>query len=345
MGLMRASALLLVAFALALSACRDDDEASDATATAAAPPDATRTIAETPMATPPLEPTRADDTARVSACSPPREAIVGDPSGTLQHGGLERTYVTHIPPAYDGVARLPLVLNFHGFGSNARDQALYSGLPAKGDDEGFIVVSPNGTGERQAWNLAFAITGGVDDISFVGALLDKLESELCVDTTRVYAVGMSNGAAFAQRVACKMPERIAGVAAVTALAYPLNCGTSQPIPVIAFHGTDDPCVPFEGGTPQCGAMFPVRSIEESARLWSEHNRCNEEPALTNVSEHVRTIAYSECAAEVAVVLYVVEGGGHTWPGAIDVPRLGPVTREINATDLIWEFFAGQASAR
>lgn len=339
--------LLFVAFAIAMGGCSDKTGSGDSRATATAPPEATRSVDDTPASgTATAEaPRGGDDAARVAACDPAREAIVGDPPGTLEHGGLERTYTAHIPPTYDGVARLPLVLNFHGFGSNARDQALYSGLPAKGDDEGFIVVSPNGTGERQAWNLAFAITGGVDDISFVGALLDKLEAELCIDTTHVYAVGMSNGAAFAQRVACAMPERIAGVAAVTALAYPLNCGTDQPIPVIAFHGTDDACVPFEGGTSQCGAMFPVRSIEESARLWGEHNRCNEQPALASVSEHVRTIAYSECDGEVAVVLYVVEGGGHTWPGAIDVPRLGPVTGEINATDLIWEFFVGQASAR
>ncbi len=342
-----AALLLFVAFAIAMGGCSDDSGINDPKATTTVSPEATRGVDDdTASATVPAEaPRGGDDAARVGACDPAREAVIGDPSGTLQHDGLERTYTVHIPPAYDGVARLPLVFNFHGFGSNARDQALYSGLPAKGDAEGFIVVSPNGTGERQSWNLALAITGGVDDISFVDALLDRLESELCIDSTRVYAVGMSNGAAFAQRVACAMPDRIAAVAAVTALSYPVTCGTNQPIPVIAFHGTADPCVPFEGGTSQCGAMYPVRSIEESARLWAEHNRCNEEPSLANVSKHVRTIAYSECAAEVAVVLFVVEGGGHTWPGAIDVPRLGPVTREINATDLIWEFFEGQAALR
>ncbi len=345
---MRPFALLLVAaLALAMAGCDDADDSDEATASATRAPDATRSVGGAmASATAPAEATRPSDVARIAACSPAASiAVAGDSNGTLAHGGLERTYSVHIPPAYDGITRLPLVLNFHGFGSNARDQLLYSGLPAKGDEAGFIVVSPNGTGERQAWNLAFPITGGVDDIGFVGALLDKLEAELCIASTRVYAVGMSNGAAFAQRVACGMPDRIAGVAAVTALAYPLNCGTNQPFPVIAFHGTDDACVPFEGGTSACGAMYPVRSIEESARLWAEHNRCNEEPSLAEVSEHVRTIAYSECDAEVAVVLFVVEGGGHTWPGAIDVPRLGAVTREIHATDLIWEFFQGQASAR
>jgi polyhydroxybutyrate depolymerase len=86
----------------------------------------------------------------------------------------------------------------------------------------------------------------------------------------------------------------------------------------------------------------VPPVETSAEDWARHNGCNLEPARSQATEHVRVIAYSECDDEVAVLLYAVEGGGHTWPGSIDVPRLGAVTSEIDATDLLWEFFEAQA---
>lgn len=327
MGLTRAFAAALLCGTFALAACGGDGSAPSATA------DAPVTTVATPA-----------DADRVAACSPKKTAQAGTATLTLQHGGIKRTYILHVPPAYDGAAPLPLVLNFHGFGSSAGQQSRYSGLHAKGDAEGFIVVSPDGTGEPRRWNNIMS-PDGADDVGFARALLDRLQADLCVDPSRMFAAGMSNGAAFAQRVACAMPARIAAVAAVTALVYPQNCTADQPIAVIGFHGTADPCVPFEGGVSQCGARLPVPAIEQSALNWAKHNGCSSTPSRTDATASVRAIAYSECDGETAVVLYVVEGGGHTWPGANDVPRLGATTHEISATDLLWEFFAGQAKLR
>ncbi len=283
------------------------------------------------------------DVGQRAACPTAKPHAPGDEDATLASGGLQRTYILHVPPSYDGVRRTPLVLNFHGFGSNARQQAIYSGLPGKGDSAGFIVVTPNGTGAPQRWNLV--PVGGVDDVAFVRDLLDHLESQLCIDTQRVFAAGISNGSAFSLRAACAMPDRIDAVAAVAALYLPLSCGGGRPIGVIAFHGTDDPCVPFNGGTSKCGLGLPVPSVETAAADWAKHDGCNAEPARQALSAHVRTIAYSECGDDAAVVLYVVEGGGHTWPGSIDVPRLGATTHEVNATDQIWDFFVAQGNRR
>jgi polyhydroxybutyrate depolymerase len=221
---------------------------------------------------------------------------------------------------------------------------VYTGLPAKGDEAGFIVVTPDATGEPAAWNLLSTV-GRPDDFAFIGDLLDHIEQDLCVDATRVFAAGMSNGAAFASRLGCVLPERIDAVAAVTALIYPRICPTQRPMPVIAFHGTADPCVPFAGGVTMCGSRLPIPAIEDAAMNWARHSACDETPALTQLSEHVRVIAYSDCAEDAAVVLYVVEGGGHTWPGSFDVPRLGETTHEISASDLIWEFFAAHGNIR
>lgn len=261
----------------------------------------------------------------------------------MQAGGIERSYILHVPPQYDGSRPVPLVLNFHGFGSNAAEQALYSRLPQKADEAGFILVTPDGTGTPRRWNL---IPGQQpDEVAFVSELLDGLESRLCVDTKRVFATGMSNGAALSSRLACALSDRITAAAPVAALVYPvLVCnGTESPTAIIAFHGTDDACVPFEGGTSTCGMGFTIPPIAGAAENWARHNGCDMAASRTQLTEHVRVVAYSGCREEASVVLYVVEGGGHTWPGSANVPRLGGVTREIDATDLIWEFFVGQGN--
>ncbi len=267
-------------------------------------------------------------------CASARPHTAGDETVTLQSGGVDRTYILHVPKSYDGAHEVPLVVNLHGFGSNARQQAIYSGLPAKGDTEGFITVTPNGTGTPQRWAL-----GGGTDIDFIRDLLDSLEAQLCIDPARVYAAGISNGSGFAQQLACAMSDRIAAVGAVAAMVFPLRCAGTRPMPIIAFHGTDDPCVPYGGGTSKCGLMLPIPAVEDAARDWAKHNNCDPAPANADASANVRTISYIGCQDDAFVVLVVVEGGGHTWPGSIDVPRLGATTHEINATDQMWRFFA------
>jgi polyhydroxybutyrate depolymerase len=340
----------VAAVALAVSACliaagcgrrsRANEGAADKTASAGAIQQLDDSLADlTPAAAPTIAATAA--VAGRATCAEPMPHGAGDEDATMQSGGIERTYILHVPPSYDGTHRTPLVLNFHGFGSNARQEAIYSGLPAKGDAAGFIVVTPDGTGTPQRWNLLPA--GGVDDVAFARDLLDRVEAQLCVDTQRVFAAGISNGSAFSLRLACEMPDRIAAVAAVAAMYLPLRCSSARTVGVIAFHGTADPCVPFEGGTSQCGMGLPVPKVETAAADWAKHDGCNATPAQTSISAHVRTLAYSECSNDAAVVLYVIDGGGHTWPGSIDVARLGATTHEIYATDEIWDFFQAQGA--
>jgi polyhydroxybutyrate depolymerase len=127
---------------------------------------------------------------------------------------------------------------------------------------------------------------------------------------------------------------------------PLTCDASDPVAIIAFHGTDDACVPYYGGPVTCGSRTGVvPPVEDSARSWAEHDGCNPDPERARPAEGVRTIAYSECEGETAVVLFVIEGGGHTWPGSVPVPRLGATTDQIDATEQIWQFFEGQAALR
>jgi polyhydroxybutyrate depolymerase len=270
-------------------------------------------------------------------CTPPRSHEPGSFPMTLTSGGLERAYILYVPTSYTGEYAMPLVLNLHGHGSNAGEQAIYSGLPAKGEEKGFIVVTPQGTGAEPHWNFTTIEPGAPNDVAFISDLLDTLETELCVDPMRVYAAGISNGAAMSVTLACFLSDRIAAIAPVAGLFFFPGCPSVRPVAVIAFNGTDDKLVPFEGG-PVSNSALSVAPVEDSLQLWAEHNACASGPQDERVSDDVRLRRYDDCSEGATVELYAVEGGGHTWPGAaIDIP-LGATTHEISATDLMWAFF-------
>lgn len=338
MSLGRSTITLLLLITLIVGACDGDGDANSETTRTTTGVETTDTLGDQVTVEPGERDPTPIRTADTFGCLSSMPLSPGDHNKTLRAGELDRTYILRIPPQHDGTNRLPVVLNLHGFGSNARNQAAYSRVPQKADDAGFILVTPDGAGTPQQWNN-LQLPALPDDVAFISDLLDHLESTLCIDPDRVYAAGISNGSAFAQRLACLLPDRIAGVAAVAAFVYPVVCDGKAPVLIVAFHGTADACVPYEGGVTTCGrGNLPVPAVETSAENWARHNGCDPVPADSQVTEHVRSIAYSDCDDNTAVVLYAVEGGGHTWPGSIDVPRLGPVTGEVDATDLMWEFF-------
>lgn len=272
------------------------------------------------------------------SCTPARPHAPGNADETIESGGLTRQYILHVPPAYDGAKPLPLVVNLHGAGSNATQQAFYSGFPQKADQEGFILITPDGAGTPRQWNF-LGLKAGADDIGFIRDLLDRIEADLRADASRVYATGISSGGAMSASLACALQDRIAAVAPVSALYYPPGCPTARAVPLIEFHGTDDKIVPFAGG--RIGGL-PSPNVEEATAAWARADGCDATPQRQQVTEHVRLEAFGGCRGHVAVQLYIVEGGGHTWPGGkADVVLLGVTTHEVSATDLIWQFFASQ----
>jgi polyhydroxybutyrate depolymerase len=145
----------------------------------------------------------------------------GDHFRKLTVDGRERSYFLHLPPRDDADKPLPLVLAFHGAGTNAPIMAFASGLSAKADKEGFAVVYPNGTGEGDlllVWNSGgfrgANARGRPDDVAFVEAVRDDLASIAAVDPKRVYATGMSNGGMMCYRLAAELADRIAAIAPV-----------------------------------------------------------------------------------------------------------------------------------
>lgn len=291
------------------------------------------------------------------ACAGPMRPPLkpGDYDRTLKHGGLERTYLLHVPAQYDGTRALPLVFMFHGGFGSAENAARDYGWREKADAAGFIAVFPQGTGMVPTWNAVHccgaALRNDVDDVGFVLAMLDQLRAELRIDLKRVYATGMSNGAMFCHRLAAEHGERFAAIAPVAGtiggqanarapVKRPLQ--PRHPVAVIIFHGIEDQHVLFAGGTTVKGAVVGRVDIsaEESARFWAEANHCEPEPKREDLAGGlVHRSTWTAKTGHADVVLYAIEQQGHAWPGGRKPWRgADEPSNAIRATDVIWDFF-------
>ena len=172
--------------------------------------------------------------------------------------------------------------------------------------------------------------------------MDKLEAEYNIDPARIYINGFSQGGGAVFVLSCSLSRRIAAVGAVAAAEeLPSSwCTDTTPVPMIAFHGTAD-LVPYQGGRspdPFNPLIFP--DLRTWTASWAHRNGCNQGPIEASVTASVRRLAYTDCAENADVVLYTIEGGGHTWPGGKALPEwlLGKTTHEVNSTRLMWEFY-------
>lgn len=256
----------------------------------------------------------------------------------------DRSYLIYVPTGYDPNVETPLVVSLHGFSSSPTQQDAASQWSTLAETENFIVVYPQGTGFPLRWNAGYAgVDSDVDDVSFIDGLIAFLFYDFCLDSSRVYVNGFSNGGGMTHRIACEIPDRIAAVGMMSG-AYPLIDSTCEPewaaprtIPVIAFHGTADPVVPYEGGE-FMSAGLP--SIATWAEAWGARNGCATS-ASTETTGAVSGMQYTDCEGGADVILYTVEGGGHQWTGGGEFPEfiVGEMNRDVNATELMWEFFS------
>ncbi|NJL78823.1 MAG: hypothetical protein HC836_11115 [Richelia sp. RM2_1_2] len=286
---------------------------------------------------------------------------IGDRDRILTVGGLKRTYLVHVPNSYDGNKPYPVVLAFHGGGSDAKQLVFYSGLNKTADTENFIAVYPNGTGETIQgygvfnWNGGSRQPGGtdpnltkVDDVEFTKALLNDLATVVKIDEKRIYATGLSAGGIMTYRLASELSDRIAAIAPIASVMGTERSNPQRPVSVIHFHGTKDEAVPFDGGKgklDQSGTNF--YSVEYSIQSWVKANDCKTQPIVkalpdkTDDGTKVIRKTYGGGKEDSEVVLIEIEGGGHTWPGRKTLPGfeiLGKSTKDILANDLMWEFF-------
>ncbi len=306
-----------------------------------------------------------------SGCTQPTTPSVNDQLQGLVVAGSPRWYLmttpasaTPTPPSTGGTTSddtpRPLVLDFHGVAESALLQADTSQFGALGQLDGFVVVTPSGTGDPVHWDTTDH-TAANPDLQFVSALLDHVEATQCIDTSRVYATGFSDGAVMASQLACTMADRFAAVGAVSGVELQQPCDPTRPVPMITFHGTADPILYFNGGVdtaaltallgpdeptfPPTTATQPPRldgpGVPATVRDWAVLDGCDPRPIDSRVGSQVIIRRYS-CPLGTDVRFYIVLGGGHEWPGSAvssaNAVRAGMTTFQVNATDQQWEFF-------
>ncbi len=277
----------------------------------------------------------------------------GDHRFTLPHQGRERSYFLHLPQHCVAGHPLPLVLALHGNGTNALGMMEFCGLNDKADAAGFIVVYPNGTGrvaKALSWNAgnccSHAFKHRVDDVGFITALLDDVQSRLPVDGQRVYATGMSNGAMMCYRLALELSQRVAAIAPVAGPIGCRDCQPERPVPLLHFHGTADLYTPYAGGRgPRSPSQTDFVSVDQTIATWVTSvgapawPRIAQRPAAHpgDLPATIKTWGPGRDGAEV--VLVTIEGGGHTWPGRKPTLEfLGNSALNIPANDMLWDFF-------
>ena len=264
---------------------------------------------------------------------------------SIIHDGIQRNYIVYIPEIYDGSSAVPLVLNFHGYGSNATQQMFYGDFRDIADTEGFLLVHPEGTlsNGNQFWNVGFPGTTSstIDDVGFTEALIDELANSYAIDLDRVYATGMSNGGFMSFLLACQLSEKIAAVASVTGSMTPdtfNDCNAQHPTPVLQIHGTNDSVVPYDGNS------IWTLPIVDVVSYWVNHNNCDTTPTTTTFPDldlsdgsTVEHSVYEDGDLGSTTEHMKVIGGGHTWPGSIiNTPG---TNQDIDASMEIWSFFS------
>ena len=270
-----------------------------------------------------------------------------DPPGMLAFGGLQRTYVLHVPAGLEQPRGL--VINLHGAGMNGGQQAAVTGYDAVADQYGFVVAYPDGIDTTWADGRGASLPDrqGVDDVGFLASLIDRLSRDFRIPPGRVFVTGMSAGAFMANRLVCERADLVTAIAPVAGtLGAGLPCAPSRPVSVLAVHGTADPVVPFNGGTMMGrGGASEIVSAPALAERWREINRCPgplvNDPAATG---EIQEMSATGCAGGTEVVLVRINGGGHTWPAgrfALPADVVGPTSFAVDASGASAEFFAAQ----
>lgn len=277
------------------------------------------------------QPSSAPTTRTPAVCA---EAKQGTTTRTLVVDGTKRTYLVTYPHGADGSQRLPVVYLIHGLGGQAGTFLAYTGFPAASDAHRFITVAPQALGSPTRWDFESGPEVDGSDAAYLLALKQHFVDNGCADPDRQFLAGMSNGSAVTFAAACSTAFGFAGYAGVAATGFQDRCAAAPAASIIYFHGTADQVVPFEGGrTP----LNPVGRADTAIEEWAAHDGCSPDPEVSTVSSDVELRRWTGCDS-ARIDFYVIDGGGHTWPGATPVPVLGPTTESISATDLVVGFF-------
>ena len=268
--------------------------------------------------------------AGVGVCPLAGDLGPGEHQRELEHDGVTRDYIVYVPASYDSSTRSAVILNLHGLGSTAQEQMAKSYMNAAADTLGFVAVYPNGTerpsSEGNRWNSGCIICGTADDVGFLRAVVDDLSTKLCIDTGRVYATGMSNGATMAHRLACEASDLVAGIAPTAGRIAIDSCTPSTSVSVIIYHGMEDDTIDYDD--------YAIPTFN----TWLDLNGCSGTPIETDHGAESTCVTYDQCNGGVSVGLCSVTPMGHCWPGGDCAPGAAPTNDDILASEHMWGFF-------
>jgi polyhydroxybutyrate depolymerase len=299
-----------------------------------------------------------------------KQATAGDTTITVTEpgapdGGL-RSAILHVPASYDPSKPTMLVLNFHGLIEPNSLQVTVSHMSDVSDERGFLVAYPAGLNGvvGASWNAGSCCGNAYDDVGFIRDLVKALEKDYCIDERRVFATGLSNGGMMSYRLACDAADVFAAVAPVAGASLADPCAPSRPVPILAFHGTGDTIVPFNGGTDGLYHVLTFPPVSYSIDLWRSLDSCpgataptaaemaempkdstfdgGPSPSIFEGSTQVYKQGDAECGAWTGckdgseVELCTIVEGGHAWPGG--QPLIGKTSTDIDASRTIIDFF-------
>jgi polyhydroxybutyrate depolymerase len=277
-------------------------------------------------------------------------------SHLIYHEGRERYYLLFKPANLAAEQPAPVVMAFHGGGGIPESMVDMSGFNSLAEHYGFYVVYPSGSGStprRLFWNIllseTYATVNDVDDLGFVSRVLDDVAAQIAIDTNRLFAAGFSQGGMLCYRMACdaSWSQRLAAIATVgaTMTVSPSSCQASRPVPVISFHGKQDEFSRYSGGIAKKAPrndQVARPGVAESIRYWVGKGGLVNQPSASGARGTAQMEQFGPDDSGFEVVSWVMEDGGHTWPGShANLPEwmMGKVNRDIDASVLIWDFFS------
>jgi polyhydroxybutyrate depolymerase len=265
---------------------------------------------------------------------------------SIEVAGVRRSFTVCIP---NGCAKsgAPLVIVLHGAMGNGWCAEYDSQMTPKAEKEHFIVAYPNGTGFFRkfflSWNVGpcrkLVRSKKVDDLAFIRKMIVLLRDEYNVDPRRVYVTGLSNGGMLAYRIAAELPDLVAAISPIACCMYSTTNDIETPVSVLAFHGTDDRVIPFDGHKGSFyGYQIRTVPVSEGISYWVKRDRCRPVPLREDVGV-VSKESYGDGVGNAEVCLYTIKHGNHSWPGGKCVfPLADHPQKALAATDLMWEFF-------
>lgn len=280
-----------------------------------------------------------------------------DSSEEVEFGGMDRSYLLHLPNPLPNKP-LPLVVVLHGGGGSAKGAAKMTDFDAEADKQGFIVVYPEGSDKARpflnamgkpgflTWNAGsccgYAKENNIDDVGFIRAAVMKVIKDNPADPKRVYVTGISNGGMMAYRLACEASDLFAAIAPVSAVQEVATCKPGRPVSVLHIHGAKDENVPLAGGVGKKALDKEDRKpVQNTIDFWVKQDGCSS--TVHSEQPDLEMTNYGGCIAGSEVAFYLIQNGGHSWPGGERIAYfLDPPSKALNATSEIWKFFSTHA---